>query len=364
MPPVCAHFIIGMLHIPGLHGPLLLRTCGVEAYADDHGHRRVPKKPQYSADRPELGAYRETVTLMAKPSRERSPSTPVRSFLRDTALQLFAAVRRGTKSLGTPKGLLAAVPLAVSLIAYVKASFVTTNLFVLFIQPISMETTIEQATKTITRARVNDFEMFLISEGHEAVYVTDMRLNIAPYAEKGHFNESCGYEVPNADPSTQVFEPYLVVATPLSKDYAYQLHSGFVVSANTVLPMSTHLKPNDDSSLDDKIATSTGATKSGYDARAMQILYPDASTVPHLDISLCLSGTAFTSSGKKQRFLWTSDTKSGRLHAAPLVHKSAFLAALPGGSDVPAEEARRLSLSDERFERPISLFRTRSFSFF
>src|ERR1700759_3084449 len=133
-------------------------------------------------------------------------STPIRTLLRQTVAQFFFALHKGIKSLGTPKGLLATIPLIVSLIAFLKASYATTNLFVLFIQPISMEVSVAQEANTITRARANAFEMVLIEEGREDIYATDGRLNIAIYDAKGHFNQSCGYEIPGQDNSTQVVD--------------------------------------------------------------------------------------------------------------------------------------------------------------
>jgi hypothetical protein len=105
---------------------------------------------------------------MAKRPRGNPPPTPIRALLRQTLTQLFASLQKGVKSFGTPKGLLAVVPIIVSVVAYVKASYVTTNLFVLFIEPMTMQVTLTNNMKG--PAVVNDFEMFLISEGREAVY--------------------------------------------------------------------------------------------------------------------------------------------------------------------------------------------------
>jgi hypothetical protein len=65
------------------------------------------------------------------------------------------------------------------------------------------------------------------------------------YDADRHFNQACGYEIPGTDKSTQVVEPYFVTATPLSKNDVYQLRSGFIISAKTVLPISTHLKQSE-----------------------------------------------------------------------------------------------------------------------
>src|ERR1700730_7901549 len=113
---------------------------------------------------------------MARPPRGNPAPTPIRVLLRQTLAQFFASLQRGVKSLGTPKGLLAVVPIIVSVVAYLKASYVTTNLFALFIEPISMQVTMTDGIKG--PAVVNDFEMFLISEGREAVYTTGINLNI------------------------------------------------------------------------------------------------------------------------------------------------------------------------------------------
>ena len=75
---------------------------------------------------------------MAGPPRGNPVPTHIRVLLRQTLAQFFASLQKGVKSLGTPKGLLAVVPIIVSVVAYLnlKASYVTTNLFVLFIEPI------------------------------------------------------------------------------------------------------------------------------------------------------------------------------------------------------------------------------------
>jgi hypothetical protein len=153
-----------------------------------------------------------------------APPPPTGSLLRQTLLQLFSSLNKGIRSLATPKGLLATVPLIISLIAFLKASYVTTSLFVLFIEPITMEVTM--ASNRIGPSRVNDFEMFLISEGRETVYTTGINLNIVVYDKMGTFDENCVYLVPEPGTrNTKINPPYLLAAKPLSKDYAYQLHS-------------------------------------------------------------------------------------------------------------------------------------------
>jgi hypothetical protein len=297
---------------------------------------------------------------MATPPRGNPPPTPIRVLLRQTLAQLFASLQKGVRSLGTPKGLLAIVPIIVSVVAYVKASYVTTNLFVLFIEPITMQVTLTDGMKG--PATVNDFEMFLISEGREAVYTTGINLNIAVYNEKGTFDERFQYLIPKNPTTTSVIPPYLLSAKPLSKDYAYSLHSGFIVSANTVLPMSAHLHFDQDKREDDRISAAVGGTKMEDDQRANELLLNEKSYNP--PIAFCISGTAFTSGGVRQRFLWHTDSKDGDIGANYQDQKAEAIPTQPGGKPVPAEDTKRLVIVGPHFDRPITLYTARKFTFF
>jgi hypothetical protein len=303
--------------------------------------------------------------MMAKPPRANPAPTPIRVLLRQTVVQFFAALHKGIKSLGTPKGLLATIPLVVSLIAFLKASYFTTNLFVLFIQPITIEAvnTKQQSDASLTAVRMNDFEMFMISEGREAVYTTGIRVNIVEYAENGTFDESCNYLIPSGPVSGTIITPAVLSATPLSKDYAYQLHSGFIVSANTVLPMLAHRDFDGNKHEDERILKSTGGTKAPYNSHAFDILANEKPGTPNL--AMCLSGTAFTSSGTRQQFLWKADSKVSKdIFVDDQISKSEAPPVLPGGTPVPAEEIRRLSIRGPSFAHPIILFTAHKFSFF
>ena len=298
---------------------------------------------------------------MATKPRRKGLRPSISGLLRRTIAELLSSLNRGVRSLATPKGILATVPLIISLLAFLKASYVTTSLFVLFIEPITMEITM--VGDSIGPSRVNDFEMFLISEGRETVYTAGINLNIVVYDKAGNFNENCIYQVPEGDAVTRNYDPYILTAKPLTKDYAYELRSGFVVSANTVLPMAAHLHLADNRLRDDAISAALAATKvTNFDQRVTEILLNEKQKSPA--IALCISGTAFTSGGSRNQFVMHTDSGSGNIGISYENLDIAAPPTAPGGTAVPAKYVKRLVIRGPSFDHAINLFTARKLSIF
>jgi hypothetical protein len=222
---------------------------------------------------------------------------------------------------------------------------------------------ITMTSNGIGPSRVNDFEMFLISEGSETVYTTGINLNIVVYDKTGTFDENCVYVIPKLPTLTNNYVPYRLTAKPLAKSYAYELHSGFVVSANTVLPMAANLHFDDDKLRDDNISAAAAATEStNFDQRVNEILLNEKQKTPA--IAFCISGTAFTSGGSRRQFFYHTDSISGDIGISYENKDIAAPPTAPGGTTVPAMRVERLVIRGPSFDHAINLFTARKLTLF
>jgi hypothetical protein len=210
--------------------------------------------------------------------------------------------------------------------------------------------------------RVNDFEMFLVSEGSETIYVSDLMLNITPYAPSARFSNDCTYQIPDAsDPaSTELVMAYPLESKVLSKDYGYELQSGYVITPNSVLPLRASMLDPGDPIVDEMISTATGATKiADFGGRALDLLY-DRGRSP---IAICISGSAFTPGSERERFHWSSDNVLGSIKVDVLNRQIGAPPVAPGGKKVRSRTFRSKTLRSDDFERGIRLFTVRRLKF-
>ncbi len=301
---------------------------------------------------------------MARSSGRRG-STERPSLARRIIAEIGANLRKGIKSLATPKGILALLPYVISVAAFIKASYVTTSFIVVFNEPISMQVTLidDETGMAVAESMINDFEFFMITEGRDTVYVSEMNMNITEYDSRGDFDSYCNYIIPHQDNpnSGSVFPPFIVSAQTLSRSYAYDLRSGFVITPNSVLPLSGRLAPKRNAVSDEMLSTATGATNAeNYEQRPMELILESGKP----DIAFCISGTAFTSGGPRQRFVWTAVSLHGNLFAHYSTIKYGAPPVAPGGKGVKAREIRKLSLRSPDFDSGLRLFTTRKFLIF
>jgi hypothetical protein len=290
------------------------------------------------------------MTKLPRPKRKFS----IRLLARETFADGFSALSAGIKSLATPKGIVALFPIVVSLAAFVKTSYSTTNLVVLINGPIVMELISfdskaanaddqEKHEDPPGSAQIRDFEMFMASDGPETIYVADIFLNIVIHRPNGTFNSNCVFESKEAHDI-----PFALNAEPLVKNYAYQLRSGFVVGGNTVLPLSSHLRNVD-----------MGGLGSNTTDRVREILADNGES----PIAFCIAATTFTAGSSRQRAVWQGNSSDKDFDASFIVRLKP-VARDAGGEPTAEKRTRHLALQGRHFEHGINLYTSRRWTLF
>jgi hypothetical protein len=120
-----------------------------------------------------------------------------RKFLQRLLAEVSRNIWTVVKALTTPKGILAVVPLVVSVVAFLKSSYSETQLSLLLTQQVSSEVTLfaEDGGKTfgVGPSKFNVFEFMLLAEGKETVYVSSMNINLTKWHAAAKFDENCVY---------------------------------------------------------------------------------------------------------------------------------------------------------------------------
>ena len=287
-------------------------------------------------------------------------------LVRRIIVQLIANLINGIKSLSTAKGIVAAIPIIVSAAAFIKSSYVTTTLIMILNEPIHMQVTLhgEGETKGIGKSIISDFEVFLVSEGRDTIYISDINMNIVAFNQKGYFDEYCKYIIPienSQDLGEKIYDSFIASTKILSQDYKYDLRSGFVITSNSILPLSVSLSFKSNIVLDEMISQSLGARKlEDYNQRVMELLLE----LRGPSIAFCVSGTAFTSGSSRKRFLWYSDKESRKIITSFIDRDIEPPPVAPGGQQVKKIEIKELSIRSEDFSSGLQLFTARKFSIF
>jgi hypothetical protein len=154
----------------------------------------------------------------------------------------YRSIRTGIQQLRTARGLVALVPFVVSIAAYLKASVVTDELFM--IMPNAITITIPTDGNGISTPDPA-ISAFFSKSGAATLYISKLAFNLQRSVPGGAFDESCRYTLPAvkqpSGSSQGHFAPHLFVPRVMNKDYPYELPQGFLVEANQFVPIDLKL---------------------------------------------------------------------------------------------------------------------------
>jgi hypothetical protein len=161
--------------------------------------------------------------------------------------------------------------------------------------------------------------------------------------------------------STEYLKGYGLVAKVLSKNYPFDLQSGFIVNSGSALPLAGQFVELRDQTSDEMISDALGAERAtGYDNRVMELLLDNVNP----PVAMCMSGVAFTLGGDRKTFFWSDNSKSGGLRADYRDQTYSAPPVAPGGKSVRARKIKRLFVRSAALENGLVLFHEPKWSFF
>lgn len=274
-------------------------------------------------------------------------------------------LQTGIRKLSTPAGIISLAPLFISAIAYARSSVELTRLtlfinepIVLEVEGIDMEDGIE-----IQRWGAKPFEFFLAVSGPIDVFVSRIVINITQEKLGAEFSRNCNYTYEKEqDGSAQIIPPYKIQAKALNRQYPYNLKSGFVLSSNSVLPLSGIIEDIRDEREDTRIKKAMGiAAEKPFDGNQLEfILSSNAST----EFVVCISGTAFVSGTTANSDLWVGRTTDKDVVIGVIEDRLGAPPVAPGGEKVPPLWRKRIVVAGDQLQSGVELFSHRSINLF
>ena len=174
----------------------------------------------------------------------------------------YRSIRTGIQQLRTAKGLVALAPLVVSIAAYLKASVVADELFIIMPEAITIKIPTDDRG---IRTPDPDISAFFSKSGSATLFISRLTFSLQRDVTGGVFDEDCLYTMPAVKipggSSQRLFEPYLFVPRVMNKNYPYELPQGFLVEANQFVPVDLKLLAPSDPVRDQQISKATGAAK-------------------------------------------------------------------------------------------------------
>ena len=193
---------------------------------------------------------------------KKRPYEQSRLTLRSLLTAAYRSVRAGIQQMRTAKGLVALAPLIVSIAAYLKASVVTDELFMIMPNAITI-TILTDGNGVATPDPA--IAAFFSKSGTATLYVSKLAFNLQRSLPGGVYDENCLYTLPAVKQaggsSRRHFEPHLFVPRVMNKDYPYELPQGFLVEANQFVPIDLKLVAPSDPIRDQQISRAAGATR-------------------------------------------------------------------------------------------------------
>lgn len=154
------------------------------------------------------------------------------SLTRQVITEITQNIRAGARALRTPKGVIALIPIVVSVFAFIRSSCVVTSLSISFVDPIAMQARLEG--DAIMSEEFRPTAAIISNTGNEPMYISDLKINIVIRRYLGRFDRDCVYHVPSTtDRSSEVFPAMRLAGRPLQRDYPYELQGGLIVPANS-----------------------------------------------------------------------------------------------------------------------------------
>lgn len=277
--------------------------------------------------------------------------------------RLFFMILIGVRSLSTPKGIIAIIPIFISVLAYIKASYHPSTIRLIVSGSVESRLELDITNKDSYPAvfSIPSFEAFITSSGNEPIFIDNFYMNLVAIRDGGYFDIGCNYfHKKDSGASSQAFiAPMRIDVSILDKSYNYSLKGGVVLLPNTILPL--HLRPTEsiDPENDAKMAEALGATRILETlSHAMEIHEAE-----NPSLALCFSGRSFSAGVPALNFSWNSLNKS-QIFTYHNEEISAALPSLPGGKQFPATKIVTYSIIGDPLASGIELFTFRRFSFF
>ncbi|MGQ3215101.1 hypothetical protein [Shinella sp.] len=268
-----------------------------------------------------------------------------RSFIGAVFRRVFFHLLQGIRSLATPKGILALIPIVISVFAYVKASYQPTTIRMIVSTPIQVVRSVMTSGENKGGADyyIPSFEAFITSDGSEPVFLYRLVMNIVAREPGGTFQPNCDYWFPDPkNPSSSEIRQHMRLGySVLNKTYAYDLKDGLVSMPNSVLPVK--IEPTEDIDPDGTayLSAGLGATRVGLTAdHAINIYERDKKP----DLEICFAGQAFSAGVPRVDFRW--DSMSGdRVFTSTNERTFGQLPHVPDTAAVPAKKITTYTVS-------------------
>lgn len=280
-----------------------------------------------------------------------------RSFVGAVFRRFFFHLLQGIRSLSTPKGLLALIPIVISVFAYVKASYQPTTIRMIVSTPIQVVRSVITSGENNGGAAyyIPPFETFITSDGAEPVFLYKLVMNIVAREPGGSFQPNCDYWFPDPKDSSSSegrLRMHLGYSV-LNKTYEYDLKDGLVSMPNSVLPVK--MEPTEDIDPDGTayLSAGLGATRVGLTADHAMNIY-ERNKEP--DLEICFAGQAFSAGAPRVDFSWDSISGDGVFTSmnertfGPLPH-------VPDTAAIPAKKVTIYTVSGDVLYRGIELVR-------